>query len=212
MDAFIRSDQYHYIKNQAHILLNGHMTSNDSSVKQALKSMTCEKVLEQFSKLTDDEAQLVAQVQEVQDETDAILYFSRLKQYVTPFPTLYEDQIKALFPKAKKLKVPSIGEGDWKEMSYIGWNEPGTNRKYIVTYVDNELIGIEGHYTTSRHKNICTICHEQEKVGLFTSTIKGKTSDETISRGNYICHDSKKCNENIQSRDNLEAFIKRMKG
>lgn len=211
MERFIRSDQYHYIKNQSNNLLNGHMTSNDTAVKQALQSLTNEKVLQLFSDLTPEQEQLIAQASEVKDDTDAILYFSRLKQYVVPFPKLSEEDIKQLFPKVKKLKVPFFRDEDLTEISYIGWNDSGANRKYIITYLDGELTGLYGHYRPLNQKSICSICHEQEKVGLFTSTIKSRKAEETISRGNYICHDSQTCNQNIKSRENLETFIRRMK-
>ncbi|MGP4060332.1 FusB/FusC family EF-G-binding protein [Halobacillus sp. H74] len=212
MDAFIRVDQYHFIKDQAHNLLNGHMTTNDSAVTQALKSITYEKVLDLFTELTNEQDQLISQVQQVHDETDAILYFSRLKQYVVPFPELTEDHIKELFPKIKKLIVPSLADIDWSETSYISWNDLGANRKYIVAYIDGKLEGIIGHYHPSRQKSICTICHDYEKVGLFTSTISGRLNEETISRGNYICHDSNKCNQNLKSKINLKKFVRHMQG
>lgn len=44
MEAFIRSDQYNFIKSQAYILANGHATANDRGVIQALKSLAIEKI------------------------------------------------------------------------------------------------------------------------------------------------------------------------
>ncbi len=43
MEAFIRSDQYNFIKSQAYNLANGHATANDRGVIQALKSLAIEK-------------------------------------------------------------------------------------------------------------------------------------------------------------------------
>ncbi|WP_027954565.1 MULTISPECIES: elongation factor G-binding protein [Halobacillus] len=210
MDAFIRSDQYHYIKNETQNLLNGHRTTNDSSVTQALTSLSSEKALDVFETLTEGQHELIRQIEQVQEETDAIFYFSRLKHYVIPFPKLTDAEISLLFPKVKKLQVPEFDEMDWAEMSYMGWNDPAANRKYIITKVDGRYTGLYGHYLPSRQKNICTLCHEQERVGLFTVTSKGKDAEESVSRGNYICYDSRKCNENIKSRKPLESFIIRM--
>ena len=42
MEAFIRSDQYNFIKSQAYILRMG-ATANDRGVIQALKSLAIEK-------------------------------------------------------------------------------------------------------------------------------------------------------------------------
>lgn len=53
MEAFIRSDQYNFIKSQTHILAHGHATANDRGVIAALKSLAIEKVLHVFENLTD---------------------------------------------------------------------------------------------------------------------------------------------------------------
>ncbi|MYL28717.1 elongation factor G-binding protein [Halobacillus halophilus] len=210
MDAFIRSDQYHFIQNETQNLLNGHRTTTDSSVTQALTSLSSEKALDVFDTLTKEQSALIRQIEHVQEETDAIFYFSRLKHYVIPFPKLTDAEIQLLFPKVKKLQVPEFDEADWSEMSYMGWNDPAANRKYLITKVEGRYTGLYGHFLPSRQNNICTICHEQEQVGLFTVTGPGKGSGESVSRGNYICYDSRKCNENIKSRKPLETFIRRM--
>ncbi|MER2254547.1 MAG: elongation factor G-binding protein, partial [Priestia megaterium] len=43
MEAFIRNDQYNFIKSQTQILINGYGTVNNSDVLLALKALAKEK-------------------------------------------------------------------------------------------------------------------------------------------------------------------------
>lgn len=210
MESFIQTHQYQYIKNQTENLLQSQLTTNDAAVMEALKSITQEKVTGIFDNLTDEQKQLVEQIQNIEDETEGIFFLSRLKQHVVPFPRLEEQTIKSLFPKVKKLPLPDLNQADWNETSYLGWNDSGSGRKYIVAYVHNELIGIIGNSTPSRHPGICSICHEQEEVDMFTTSLKGVSKEESITRGQYICRDSQKCNENLKEVQPLFRFIELM--
>ena len=67
MEAFIRSDQYNFIKSQAYILANGHATANDRGVIQALKSLAIEKIIHVFENLTDEQKELIDTVLTVQN-------------------------------------------------------------------------------------------------------------------------------------------------
>lgn len=210
LETFIRSDQYHLIKDQTQALLNGHLTSNDQAVTSALTSMAQEKVIDAFDELTVKQKQIIQQVNQIKDEGDALFFLSRLKQYIIPFPILKEQQIKRLFPKVKRLHVPSLDYVDWHELSYFAWNDPGSHRKYMVVFNKGKLIGLQGHFTPSRQSGICSICHEHEDIGLFTTTKKGKNHEQTITRGNYICQNSEQCNYNLKSLSSLNTFIERL--
>ncbi|QHT47003.1 elongation factor G-binding protein [Bacillus sp. SB49] len=211
MKKFIRPDQYHFIQSCAHHLYKNNLISNDAAVTNALKEMTHEKVLEAFQSLTLPQKQIIDQIKNVQDETDAILYFSRIKQYVNPLADITEETIQLLFPKTKKLTIPDLNKLEWTELSYIGWNDYGKAKKFIVTTIDDRLVGLSGHFSSSAKHGICSICHEQGNVGLLTSVVSRQTNGEMVSRGNYICVDSQTCNKNLKSRDHLENFMKRMK-
>ncbi|MGP4074290.1 FusB/FusC family EF-G-binding protein [Halobacillus sp. K22] len=210
MESFIRADQYNFIKEQTTTLLSTHTSTNDQAVTQALKSITREKVIDLFSDLSDDQKEIIEQVQEVKDETDAIFFLSRLKQHVFAFHPLNEETIKGLFPKVKKLQVPSLESIEWSTLSYLGWNDTGANQKYIAAYKNGDLIGIRGDFKPSRQSGICAICKEHEEVGMFTTSLKKSTSANSISRGNYICKDSNRCNENLKSLHSLDNFIELM--
>ncbi|HYK75286.1 MAG TPA: FusB/FusC family EF-G-binding protein, partial [Pseudoneobacillus sp.] len=148
----------------------------------------------------------------VEDSARREEYLSTLKPYVIPFKNVTEQTLKKLFPKAKKLKLPAFNEIDLKEITYLGWNDKGTNKKYIIVNQPKGFIGLEGSFTLSSKKGICTLCSKHSQVGLFMSETKGTVQGTYTRRGNYICQDSKKCNENMISLDKLEGFIELLKG
>lgn len=209
MEPFIRSDQYHFIKQQIKQLINGHATVNDPKVLNALKSLVHDKIQELFTSLNEDQSRVLSPIVDIQDSTNAEAYLILIKPYVIPFRSIKEQDIKKLFPKAKKLKVPPLEEIDYQELTYLGWIDSGSNKKYIVTEFHNKLIGINGTFSNNSQKGICALCNRHEQVSMFLSLVKGKMSGEGayIKRGNYICQDSEKCNQNLITLDKLYEFI-----
>jgi hypothetical protein len=212
MEPFIRSDQFNYIKNQIQILINGYTTVNDKGVLNALKTLTDEKIIHLFDDLSEEQRKVFNPIVEIREKEQAEAFLSQLKQYVIPFKDISEQSIKKIFPKAKKLKVPSLDQIDRHELSYFGWNDTGSNKKYIVAVQNEKLVGLHGSFKNVSKKGICTICHGHEELGMFIMETKGSVQGTFIKRGNYICQDSQKCNQNIKSLAKLEDFIKGMKG
>ncbi|MEH7462427.1 FusB/FusC family EF-G-binding protein [Bacillus thuringiensis] len=211
MNAFIRSDQYNFIKSQAHILVNGHATANDKGVIAALKSLATEKVLHLFEDLTDEQKELIDMILTVENREGAELFLLRLTPYVIPFQEMSEQTLKKLFPKAKKLKLPKMEEINMKETSYLSWIDKGTNRKFIIARKDNKFVGVQGTFQSINKKGICSLCHKHEEVGMFLVEIKGDVPGTFVKKGNYICRDSTVCNCNITSLDKLHDFIERVR-
>jgi hypothetical protein len=209
---FIRVDQFQFIKSQTQHLIKGYASVNDRKVLNALKSTVYDKVLNLFHHINSEQKQLVDQIIEVEQHVKAEEYLSSLKPYVIPFKNVTEQNLKKLFPKAKKLKLPDLNDLDLKEITYLGWNEKGTNKKYIIAIQQNGFIGLEGSFTPSSKKGICTLCSRHSQVGLFMSETKGASQGTYTRRGNYICQDSLKCNEALTSLDKLDGFIELLKG
>ncbi len=207
MEPFIRSNQYNFIKAQTQTLINGHSTVNDIDVLNALKSMAKEKVSNLFGDLNEEQKQLMEPILKIKDKTQAEEFLVQLKPYVIPFKEVTEQKLKKLFPKAKKLKVPLLENLDLKEISYLGWHDKGSNKKYIVVGHQDKLIGLQGTFENSNQKGICAICNAYEEVGMFLSESKGSDKGTFIKRGNYICQDSQKCNHNLTTLDKLNDFI-----
>ncbi|MFC4410345.1 FusB/FusC family EF-G-binding protein [Chungangia koreensis] len=207
MEPFIRNDQYNFIKRQVQGLVNGHASSNDTNVLKALKSLTQEKVDQLFEELTVEQKQLLQPVIEIRNKEQADDFLLQLSPYRLPFKRVTEQTAKKLFPKVKKLKLPKLEGIDLTTVSYLGWNDSGTNRKYLIVETEGKLKGYFGHFKSSNKKGMCTICNTFGELGLFTAEIKGSTMDAYIKRGNYICYDSTKCNENLTKVEKLQNFI-----
>lgn len=207
MNPFIRSDQYNFIKNQTQILINGYLTVNDPGVINALKSLALEKVMAIFEDINEEQKDLLQTIVEIKEKAESEVFLEQIKQFVVPFKEIKEQTIKKLFPKAKKLKMPSLDEINLKEISYLGWIDKGSNKKFLIVEHNNKLVGISGGFHNSNKKGICALCNRIEEIGMFTSSTKGAAQDAFISRGNYICQDSQKCNQNLLSLDKLNEFV-----
>ncbi|MFC4618676.1 FusB/FusC family EF-G-binding protein [Camelliibacillus cellulosilyticus] len=210
VDAFIRNDQYNFIKVQTRDLVRGHKTANDTNVLNAFKLSSLEKVLSLFPDISSKQRTLLSKLMEIEENSEAERFLTELRPYVIPFQPVTEKAVKKLFPKVKKLKVPAFEKMDFKAYSFIGWDDVATGRKYILADSDGKLIAIQGTFKHSNKKGVCTICHGIEEVGLFMTRVK--SGKETYkNRGNYICCDSEKCNQNLTNIAQLNDFIARLK-
>jgi hypothetical protein len=209
IEPFMRSDQYNFIKHQVKNIIHAHATVKDKDVIHAVKYNSLQKVLDLFPEAKEDEQALLEKIVELEKDIEAERFLNELIPYVIPFENVTEKTIMKLFPKAKKLKLPPLDEIDFKDISYLGWYDIRSEKKYLIANYRGKLTGIHGTFKPSV-KGICTLCNSYEEVGLFMANIK--TGRETnISRGNYICRDSQMCNENIVSMDKLNSFVELLK-
>ncbi|MCD7034032.1 FusB/FusC family EF-G-binding protein [Metabacillus sp. GX 13764] len=211
MEPFIRSDQYNFIKLQLRNLIGGHASVNDIDVLKALDSLAAEKSVNVFEDLTAEQQQILEPISSIRDKTEAAEYLAGLKEYVIPFWHVTDMTVKKLFPKAKKLKLPPLDAMDLKETTYIGWDDIGSGRKFLIVPYENKLIGLSGTYSSISQRGLCHICSRFSDVGMFMTEKKGPVQDTFIKRGNYICQDSLKCNSSITSLDKLNDFVGRLK-
>jgi hypothetical protein len=58
---------------------------------------------------------------------------------------------------------------------------------------------------------MCALCNRFEELGMFICETKGSVQGIFIKRGNYICQDSQKCNQNMINLEKLHAFIDHIK-
>lgn len=207
MKPFIRTEQYNFIKHQLHVLTNGHATVNDKTVLNALHSLVNDKILGLFPDIIEEQQLLFNQISTIKNSEQADFFLSQLKPYIIPFKEVSEQTIKKLFPKAKKLKLPLLKNIDLFETTYIGWDDLGSNSKFIVTYLNEKLVGLQGTFNPINKKGNCTLCNKFGELGLFMTKTKGKIEGTFTQRGNYICKNSQECNQNIMSLDKLHDFI-----
>lgn len=211
MEPFIRSEQYNFIKSQTQILINGHATANDRDVIHTLKTVAKERVLSLFNELSEEQRQVLDPIDTIKEPAQAEVFLLKIKPFVIPFKEVTEKTIKKLFPKAKKLKNPMLENLDLREISYLGWDDIGSGKKFIIAPHHNKLLGLHGTIKPSNKKGICAICSRFEELGMFMSETKGTVQGTFIKKGNYICLDSLKCNQNITTLDKLNDFIVRIK-
>lgn len=209
VEAFIRNDQFNFIRNQAKILVNGKATSNDREVVDVLRHLAQEKVSDLFPAATEEQAALLQRLTDIADQAQVDAYLEQLEHYLVPFKQVSPAGLKKLFPKAKKLKGPKLESLDFTRTSYLGWIE-SSNAMYLVTEQDGQLQGIHGSFTRSSKQGICTVCNCHSEVGMFIAKMKGSTQDQFIKRGNYICQDSETCNERIDTLERLDEFVGRL--
>lgn len=208
-EAFIRNDQFNFIKGQAKILVNGKASSSDPEVLSVLRHLAQEKVFRLFPMLTDEQKAVLNPLALVKETADAEAFLEKLSAYRLPFQKVTDPGLKKLFPKAKKLKGPKLETIDFHKRSYLAWIESSA-LMYLVAEKDGRLEGIHGSFNRSAKSGICSICNKHSEVGLFTAKTKNSGQDNFIKRGNYICQDNEICNSNIETLDRLHEFVERL--
>ncbi|MFC4401721.1 FusB/FusC family EF-G-binding protein [Gracilibacillus xinjiangensis] len=208
MESFIQVEQFHFIREQASTIIQAKVNSTDLGVTQAVREMAMENTRSIFTDLSEDQEQLLREIDQIQDKEDLESFLHQLKQYVIPFPLVSEKMIEKAFPKVKKLKQPDLSAYDLKETVYLRWEDLGTSKTYMLMPRQGKLVGVSGFLETSIHKGICSICNGLEEVALFTIEKKGTMRGTYSKKGNYICKDAAVCNQNLKSIDKLLAFLK----
>lgn len=204
---FMNVEQYQFVKKQAKKVLNSNATSKDQNVIQAIQSLVQEEINNKLT-FNDIEQQLVLQpIFTLQTKEQLELFLESIKQYVEPFKLPTDNQIKKIFPKDKKVKLPKIDRIDLKEISYLSWIDLGTNRKYIVYYDEGILVGLRGVFSHSEKKGICSVCNQHTKVGLLLVSKSGTELGTYTKKGNYLCENSETCNEALINMDRLKEFV-----
>lgn len=212
MKEFIEPYQYNFIKYQLANVSRAYRSANDTSTLKALKSLTEEKINELFpANVLEDHKELFSELHTITSTKEAEPFLEDLKAYVIPFVSPSDVKLKKIFAKTKKLKIPTWSKLDLRDYTFYGWNDIAQQRKYIVTYEDGNLVGVQGTISNEIQKGVCTICHTHSKVSLFMAKTRSASDGIYTTNGNYICHDSDVCNQQIRDRETLDEFIEVVK-
>lgn len=212
MKEFIEPYQYNFIKYQLANVSRAYRSANDTSTLKALKSLTEEKINELFpANVLEGHKELFSELHTITSTNEAEPFLEDLKAYVIPFVSPSDVKLKKIFAKTKKLKIPTWSKLDMRDYTFYGWNDIAQQRKYIVTYEDGNLVGVQGTISNEIQKGVCTICHTHSKVSLFMAKTKSASDGIYTTNGNYICHDSDVCNQQIKDRETLDEFIEVVK-
>ncbi|MBC1694789.1 FusB/FusC family EF-G-binding protein [Listeria welshimeri] len=212
MKEFIETYQYNFIKYQLANVSRAYRSANDTSTLKALKSLTEEKINELFpANVLEGHKELFSELHTITSTKEAEPFLEDLKAYVIPFVSPSDVKLKKIFAKTKKLKIPTWSKLDMRDYTFYGWNDIAQQRKYIVTYEDGNLVGVQGTISNEIQKGVCTICHTHSKVSLFMAKTRSASDGIYTTNGNYICHDSDVCNQQIKDRETLDEFIEVVK-
>ncbi|KQX48969.1 MULTISPECIES: FusB/FusC family EF-G-binding protein [unclassified Paenibacillus] len=208
---FIRNHQYNDIKKQVGLLQSTCNSVSDRKVVESVRYNAQAKLNEVFPDANELQKQALGNITLLQTAEEFQRYLRSLEPYLAEFAHVTENQLKKLFPKIKKLKVPDLTAIDYRYVTYLGWIDIATNKLFLVYHLNGKLVGIEGKYTPTNKKGVCFVCNRHEEVALFTAVTKWKpasaTPDYYRAIGNYLCVNSEACNKNITDVAVLEKFI-----
>ncbi|WP_416353501.1 hypothetical protein ACNAN0_12920 [Agrilactobacillus fermenti] len=150
MEAKIQPYQYHFIKKQVLTLVEAYQHVSDLTTLQALQSITADRIHEIVGHDYPEIANLIHTVSDITlRKNTANTILANFKDFVIPFEIPSKARLSKLFAKTKKLNVPDFAQQlDPRDLSYLGWNDPGQKQKFITAYHDDTLIGVQGHLAT----------------------------------------------------------------
>jgi hypothetical protein len=208
---FIRNYQYNVIRQQAESVLRATRSVGDPKILDSVRYGAQLKATELFPDLTDKGKALLESVTELRTADERHAYVHALEPYLVPFPPITGGQIRKLFPKNKKLKIPDLSGIDFRYITYLSWTDISTGKMFIVYHNGEQFLGLEGRFTATNKKSYCFACNRYEELVLFSAVAKKRpaqaSSDYYKSVGHYVCADGRACNNNITDIASLEKFI-----
>ena len=211
MKEFIKKQQYNYIKRCLGDLNSAFRNCIDAKIIETVKASCQEKILSIFQGLSLEQKEIL-DISKITDPLNIEAYLKKLDQYVYGMDKVTVTEIIKVFKKEKKLKIPNLEKLDSK-LVYLGWIDEST-RKLLITYkLDGKLLGMACRLpkTNSKSTNICTFCNRvgsEQEVAFVSPICKQVREDDYKSLGFYVCLDSDKCNERIESVEKLENILK----
>lgn len=211
MNMFIKKYQYNFIRKMVKELTGSLVMCVDSDMIKVSKALINKRIQSKFDVLDDAQIQII-NVDGIYNKWDAQKFMEKIESYVEGMPRVTKAQVRRLFRKEKKLKVPDLDNMDFSSLTYLGWRDKGSNNLYVVYFMEDELVGMvcRGLSKNFNKINGCALCGRtgtSEKVA-FVSVVK-KKRDNYESLGFYLCTDSKKCNDTITDVLKLEELIRR---
>ncbi|PAD67274.1 elongation factor G-binding protein [Bacillus sp. 7586-K] len=213
-DKFIKNEQFNFIKKQIAIIKDTAKKNVPPSILAAEIDLANAKIMDLIPNAS-LEQQEILDLSRLKTDEEYEQYIDRIASFLLPFPKITEQQLKKMFPKNKKLKLPDLANIDHNKLTYLSWNDLRSNKKFIVYEVDGKMVGIECKFTPTNKKNICSICNSLSEIAYFSTIVKTKKTknpDYYKSIGNLICSDSGECNKNITNGEYLTAVIKESLG
>ncbi|GEK29123.1 FusB/FusC family EF-G-binding protein [Furfurilactobacillus siliginis] len=209
MNTKILPHEYSFIRKEVLNLISAYSSVNGRDVIDALQAIATEHI---DALVADKPASLTALMQTMLDvKANRVTIepaLQTLKDDVVPFEQPTGKQLEKVFRKVKKLKQPEWETMDLRDDSFLGWNDPGMGRKYVVIRNESgQLQGAYGVIEPTVQKGVCAICQTIGNVSLFMAITKSGGDGTYTKSGNYICRDSNRCNRQLSQLDSLHAFF-----
>lgn len=209
LERFIENHQFNYIREQVETIRDSRKKSLPSSVLQVVIDLANAKIAFLFPEATPARLSML-DVSKLKTDEAYDRFIDELRPHVRSFPQVSEQQVKKMFPKQKKLRLPNEANLNMNRTSYLSWNDLRSNRKYILCEKDHQLIGIECKASANTKRNICAFCNQLAEVSYCVTITKAKQAknpDYYKAIGTYICTDSASCNEKMTNLDPLMTFV-----
>ncbi|WP_378575170.1 FusB/FusC family EF-G-binding protein [Neobacillus cucumis] len=209
-EKFIKNEQLNFIKTQITLIKDSVRKNLPPTVLAAVIDLANAKILDLIPNASLDQQKML-DLSKLKSDDEYEQYVQRLSDFLRPFPRVTEQQLKKMFPKNKKLKLPDLSQIDHSQLTYLSWNDLGSNKKFIVYELEGTMAGIECKLTPTSKKNICSFCNGFGEVAYFSTVTKAKKSknpDYYKAIGNLICTDSSECNKKITNVEYLTTFLK----
>lgn len=200
--------EYWYCKQQISELVSAYHSVNDKLTLSTLQSLIKGKTENVFGRdpLLEDYWSQFLDTSLTREKFEKL--FEEMKRFVIPMDIPSSKQIDKSFRKVKKMQYPEMPMIDFRELSFLGWNDSGTNRKYLIRKIDGRFTGVYGSFSTDIQKGHCAICNQIGTVAFFLATTKSSGDGTYTKKGNYICTDSNQCNRQTTQLETLERFWK----
>ncbi|MDN4524593.1 FusB/FusC family EF-G-binding protein [Fictibacillus fluitans] len=213
-EKFIKNEQLNFIKKQIALIKDTAQKHVAPAVLRAAIDMANAKILGLFPNASSTQLEML-NLSRLKTDDEFDQYIQHLSDFLLPFPNITGQQLKKMFPKNKKLKLPDLSLMDHSKLTYLSWNDLRSNKKFIVYKLEGQLVGIECKFEPAGKKSYCSFCKCAGEVAYFSTVTKAKNSknpDYYKAIGNLICADSSECNKKITNTDYLTAFLKESLG
>ena len=206
---FLKNEQLNFIKKQIALIKDCAKKNVPANVLAATIDLANAKILDLIPNASLEQQEML-DLSRLKSDAEYEQYIQRLTAFLLPFPEITEQQLKKMFPKNKKLKLPDLSLIDHSQLTYLSWNDLRSNKKFIVFELDGKMVGIECKFTPTTKKNYCSVCNGLGEVAYFSTITKEKKSknpDYYKAIGNLICANSSECNKKITNVEYLTAFL-----
>jgi hypothetical protein len=130
-EKYIKNADFNFIHKQVALIKDSYKKNAAPNVIQAAKELANAKIVDLFPDATKEQKEIL-DLSALKTDKEFDKYLQQLHNYLVPFPTVTEAQLKKMFPKNKKLKLPDLDKINLNQLTYLSWVDISSNKKFIV--------------------------------------------------------------------------------